>query len=224
MRYLNIAALFLIMFFSFGGCSGKNDVTVIDSYSQNENPEENKDSSTELSLNSGKTDTLQEPQSEETQSITEDDRSDRYIRVYICGSVQEEGVYFLPEGSIINDALLMAGGYSSDARHGIVNLAEELEDGMRIYFPSREEGSELIAELIQKDNVSETTSGEQGRININTADKNELMSLPGIGESRAADIISYREKNGGFKSIEEIKNISGIKDNIFDKIKDLITI
>ena len=131
----------------------------------------------------------------------------------------QEGVYELPAGSRISDALLMAGGYDENALHGYVNLAEMLEDGERIYFPDYQELEELGIVPI-----SSTESSESGLVNINTADAEMLKTLPGIGDAKAADIIAYREEHGAFSSIEDIKNVSGIGESIYNRISSGITV
>ena len=133
------------------------------------------------------------------------------IFVYVCGAVACEGVYQLPAGSRIYEAIEMAGGFREDAATTQVNQAEVLQDEAKVYVPT-------IAEII-----SSEAEGD-GKVNLNKATKEELMSLPGVGESRADSIIQYRNENGGFKSIEEIMQISGIKEGLFEKIKDFIKI
>lgn len=145
--------------------------------------------------------------------------SEDTITVYVCGAVVQEGVYELPAGSRISDALLMAGGYDENALHGYVNLAERLEDGERIYFPDYQELEELGIVPI-----SSTESSESGLVNINTADAEMLKTLPGIGDAKAADIIAYREEHGAFSSIEDIKNVSGIGESIYNRISSGITV
>lgn len=166
------------------------------------------------------------------------------VRVYVCGAVRNEGVYTLPNDSIVNDVLQMAGGYREDAYHGYVNLAASVTDGMRIYFPTEAEMEEAVqsdsdiglsnevffsdTDGMDRSGTGDPIGGQTNsngiiRININTADKAELTKLPGIGESKAEDIIRYREEHGEFKSIDDIKKINGIKDGIFEKIRDLIT-
>ena len=145
--------------------------------------------------------------------------SEDTITVYVCGAVVQEGVYELPAGSRISDALLMAGGYDENALHGYVNLAEKLEDGERIYFPDYQELEELGIVPI-----SSTESSESGLVNINTADAEMLKTLPGIGDAKAADIIAYREEHGAFSSIEDIKNVSGIGESIYNRISSGITV
>lgn len=136
------------------------------------------------------------------------------IFVHVCGEVKKEGVYELSEGSRVVDAIRLAGGLTKKANKRGVNQAELIQDGAQIYIPSKEEGME-------SENSSKSSSG---KINLNSASKEELMTLPGIGEKKAIDIIKYRSENGGFKDISEIKNIRGIKENLFNKIKDKITV
>ena len=111
-------------------------------------------------------------------------------------------------------------------------LAQQLSDGMRLYFPSKQEMEDAIVsggmdiDAVGEENspYSKDDNGSSGMVNINTADKDELMTLPGIGETRAEAIIRYRNAHGEFKSIDDIKNITGIKEGIFEKIRSLITV
>lgn len=139
------------------------------------------------------------------------------VWVHICGEVQAPGVYELEAGSRICDALLAAGGFTETADPEFYNLAEVLADGMQIVVPDRESARERETE---RKSGSET----DGRININTATMEMLCTLPGIGESRARDIIAWREKHGGFSRPEQIMEVSGIKQAVYDKIRDLITV
>ncbi len=144
--------------------------------------------------------------------------------VHICGEVVSPGVYQLEEGSRVFQAVEAAGGLTEAAAEEYLNLAGPVTDGMKIVVLSEEEAeaSGLTPEAgLQA--VSGTAGGD-GKVNLNTAGKEELMTLNGIGESRAADIIRYREEEGPFRSIEDIKNISGIKDAAFEKIKDRISV
>lgn len=146
------------------------------------------------------------------------------IVVFICGYVNKPGVYELDKGSRVSDALDMAGGFSEEADRVFVNLAGELKDGMKVYVPSMEEtaqNSEYTALLLEEADDNED-SGRDSKVNLNTATKEQLMQLPGIGESKAESIISYRNTNGYFSSVEEIMNITGIKEGLFNKIKDRI--
>lgn len=134
------------------------------------------------------------------------------ICVYVCGAVTTPGVVRLKEGSRAEDALEAAGGFREDAAVDYVNLAAKVSDGEKLYFPTVDES----------EGMEEQESG--GLVNINTADAAALCTLPGIGESRAADIIRYRETSGPFETCEDIMKVSGIKTSVYSKICDLITV
>jgi competence protein ComEA len=137
------------------------------------------------------------------------------VYVYVCGAVNEAGVYELDEGSRLYEAIELAGGMSEDADTTYLNMARVLTDGEQVVVYTVTETLSLREEEAQ---------ARLGLVNINTADITELTTISGIGESRAKAIIDYREKNGAFSSIEDIKNVDGIKDGLFSKIKDKITI
>ncbi len=137
------------------------------------------------------------------------------ICVYVCGAVVNPGVVELTEGSRADDALRAAGGFAEDACRDYVNLAAKVTDGEKLYFPSVTEAEMLKAEEEAK---------EQGLVNINTADAEQLMTLPGIGEARARDIISYREEQGAFQKKEDLQKVSGIKENMYEKLCDKIVV
>lgn len=137
------------------------------------------------------------------------------ILVYVCGAVANPGVVELPADSRAADALEAAGGLLASAQPDYVNLAARLEDAQKLYFPTSEEAEELV----QKE-----AAAARGLVNINTADVEELCTLPGIGEARAQDIIAYREQHGAFQSGEDIMKVSGIKQNAYEKMKDQITV
>lgn len=136
------------------------------------------------------------------------------IRVYVCGAVASPGVVEIPGESRAEDALAAAGGFGPDAAVAAVNLADWVKDGQMLYFPTAQEALEW----------EPGQEAGDGLVNINTADAALLCTLPGIGETRAADIIAYREKNGGFASCEDIMQVSGIKNSIYEKICDKITV
>ena len=148
-------------------------------------------------------------------STTDDSNTDIYV--HICGAVINPGVYQVPVGTRVYQALELAGGSSDDAYLSGINLADKLADGQKVYIPAEGENAEGI--------LSIDSGGVQSvMININTASEAELMTLPGIGQSRAKDIINYRVKNGLFESIDDIMKVSGIKEAAFEKIKDLIKV
>ena len=160
--------------------------------------------------------------------------------VHICGAVSAPGVYELPAGSRIIDAVEAGGGFLPEADEACCNLAEEIVDGCQIYIMTKSEScadgqTEKKAGIqTSPDSDMQTTdinvrsnsapALENGLVNLNTADVAALMTLPGIGESRAKAIISYREQHGAFAKIEDIMKISGIKQAAFSKIKDKITV
>ncbi len=139
----------------------------------------------------------------------------------MCGEVQQEGVYELPEDARVNDALQMAGGFSKAASKDAVNLAERVVDGQRIYFPSAEEVENQTWDAETEYSESDVSSQAEKahKININTADKEELMTLSGIGEAQADAVIAYREEHGSFQNIDEIMNVSGIERIFLKKSK-----
>ena len=139
----------------------------------------------------------------------------RQIAVYVCGQVLHPGVVYLDEDARAVDAVEAAGGLTETADAEYINLAARIADGEKLYIPDMQEGQELRAR---------EEEAAAGLVNINTADRERLMTLPGIGESKAQDIIAYREKHGDFVSIEELMNISGIKESLFEKIREKIVV
>ena len=150
------------------------------------------------------------------------------IFVYVCGAVVSPGVYPILEGSRICDLFQQAGGLTEDAAGDYWNQARVLVDGEMIYVPTEEEAQEYSKEewdsAASSGNAKDTSGADSKKININTASMEQLMTLPGIGESKARAILSYRQEKGKFASIEELKDIPGIKDGVFSKIKDYLTI
>lgn len=139
--------------------------------------------------------------------------------VHICGEVNQPGVYELPAGSRVFEAVEAAGGFTEAAAPDSLNLAQKVSDGMKLVILSEKE-----AETLSGESFSGTAGESDGLININTASKEQLMTLTGIGESRADDIIRFREESGGFEKIEDIMKVPGIKNAGFQKIKDRITV
>ncbi|MDY3918234.1 MAG: helix-hairpin-helix domain-containing protein [Candidatus Limivivens sp.] len=162
-------------------------------------------------------DTLETAFSEDTKDLMTEPGTEAsgqgFLYVHVCGEVEQPGVYELPRGSRAYEAIQAAGGMTSEAAAEAVNQASLLTDGQQIVVPSEQEQSTAIQ--------AESSSG---LVNINLAGAAELMTLPGIGEARAADIIAYREANGGFARIEDITKVSGIKDAVFQRIKDKIVV
>ena len=140
------------------------------------------------------------------------------IYVYICGEVKHPGVYRFSKDDRIVAAIKAAGGLTDKASAESMNQAEKMKDGQQITIPSKKQ----VAKKEQSNVATEQSSS--GKININTASAQELMTLTGIGEAKASDIISYREEHGPFSEPSDIMKIQGIKEGIYNKIKDKITI
>ena len=169
-----------------------------------------------------------------TSEMLEAEKEEEII-IYIAGEVNKEGVYNLPEGSRIADAIEQAEGLTEDAYTEDINLAYKLEDGMKIKIPNKSETQKQLEE--QNANIEDsyitTESGASiqetqtktiQKVNINTASQQELETLTGVGPSIASKIVEYRKQNGLFKTIEDIKNVSGIGDNKFESFKDEICV
>lgn len=140
------------------------------------------------------------------------EEEEQTVFVHICGEVVYPGVYEVPAGSRLFDVLALAGGFTEEAAVDSVNMAGQAVDGMQVVVPS----------LIAAEKAAEKAQEKSGLVNINTASEAELCTLAGIGPSRAAAIIAYREAHGGFSSIEEIMQVDGIKSATYEKLKNKI--
>lgn len=174
-----------------------------------------------------------EPAQENTQQIF----------VYICGAVKTPGVYELQTGARLYEAIACAGGVREDAAEESINQAQAVSDGERLYIPTDEEVRQGLDIYLQSgiavgsagskevtsaaDAVSASGTGGSsagGKVNINTASREELKTLNGIGDTRAGSILAYRESNGPFGSIEDLMQVEGIKEGVYNKLKDDITV
>lgn len=162
---------------------------------------------------------------------TEDKSDTGVVYVHVCGEVANPGVYPLSAGSRLYEAIQAAGGILENGAGDQINQAAQAEDGQQIYVPSREEAALGVYGGVYEVRQGESDSGnvmkrgqaaDDGRINLNTASKEQLMTLSGIGEAKAASIIAYREEHGGFQRIEELMEVEGIKEGVFNKVKDQI--
>ena len=200
-------ALIFIVFFFFAGCgsadteeNGIEEITLTDE---------------------GTEETAEKDETSENNGEEQADAAKQTVFVYVCGEVRSPGVYELRADARVFEAISSAGGITEEAAPDAVNQARVIVDGEQIYVPTVEEAASQTA------GVGETTGTkgtENVKVNINTAGKEELMTLTGIGEAKADDILKYREEHGSFGSIEELMQISGIKEGVFNKIKDDITI
>lgn len=163
------------------------------------------------------------------------------LYVHVCGAVVKPGVYALDAGDRVYQAVAAAGGFAEGASEAYVNQAMELVDGMRLYIPTEEEARDTLQEellmeaealrsagsdAVNNGNVAGGASAavNDGKVNLNTATKEELCTLSGIGEGKAQSILKYREEHGSFTTIEEVMQVEGIKEGLFQKIKDHIIV
>ena len=190
----------------------------------------------------GESRTGEEQKAEETggQGKAAEEKQTEVCVIHICGAVKKPGVYTLAAGSRLYEAVEAAEGFLPEAAVDFLNQADKLGDGMKIYVPTLEEAAESLEAGKEKDFISggedftagaiQKTGGNAGEkkeaplVNINEASEEELCTLSGIGSGKAKGIISYREKQGSFRSIEEIMQVEGIKQGLFAKIKDSITV
>ena len=226
-RKIPVPVLVLVFLLLFGGC-GRDEIVELA-------PVNGEAETSEPAPISGETETSGPADAAGVQSKTEEAESEPAVwMVHICGAVNRPGVYTFPEGSRVCDAVEAAGGLSEDAAESLLNQAALLSDGLQIVVPTLEEAKGLSRQTASSGIFSSGISGAgsaagseeagNGLVNINTATLEELMTLPGIGQTRAEAIVAYRDEQGGFQSIEDIMNVSGIKEGSFAKLKDRITV
>ncbi|MBM7711701.1 ComEA family DNA-binding protein [Enterococcus xiangfangensis] len=155
-----------------------------------------------------------------TSSSQETKQSSQEWYVDVKGAVKQGGMYRITQGMRLMDAIELAGGFTTEADQNQINFSKLLADQEIIYVPKI--GEELPT--IHETDSNKTTASETEKININTADVNELQQLSGIGEKRAADIVKYREENGSFRAVEDLTKVSGIGEKTLENLKDSITI
>ena len=210
-------ALILTVLFLFTGCGGNTEETALTEAvpsgedgggtAGTDGPEAQQDGETDREGTAGETD------------AGPGDAEESAAYVYVCGAVDTPGVYEVSGDARVFEAVELAGGLTDDASPDGVNLARTVTDGEQIYVPTKDE--------VQSQGAWGGEAGgnaQQKKVNINTASAEELMTLTGIGEAKAASVIRYREEHGKFRSIEELMEIDGIKEGVFDKIKNDITI
>ena len=150
---------------------------------------------------------------EETTGDVADNKEEASAYVYVCGEVNKPGVYGIRARGRVHEAIELAGGLTEAADSSAINMAAVVKDQEQIIVPAIGDG-----------NASVNAETKNGLVNINKAGKETLMTLPGIGESKANSIIAYRESKGSFKDIADLQNIEGIKSGVYNKIKNSITV
>ncbi|OOS18943.1 helix-hairpin-helix domain-containing protein [Streptococcus mitis] len=142
------------------------------------------------------------------------------ITVDVKGAVKSPGIYDLPVGSRVNDAVQKAGGLTEQADSKVLNLAQKVSDEALVYVPTK--GEELASQQAGSGPTSSTS--KEKKVNLNKASLEELKQVKGLGGKRAQDIIDHREANGKFKSVDELKKVSGIGAKTIEKLKDYVTV
>lgn len=223
-------------------CTGKEDIILVQDEQKGEWETE---AVSNLGSASGTVPVLTEEADgmSELETKEEQTKEDRQTEIYvhICGAVVNPGVYILDAGSRVFEGIEAAGGFREDACEDYVNQAKPLQDGQRLVIPTVEEMETAKengiyqdfwmadaagtdgSEQSDKENPA-SSSGAGGLININTATESELSGINGIGPSKAAAVVAYRQENGSFTSIEEIMKVSGIGEGTYEKIKDKISV
>lgn len=196
------------------------DLPVTEEYGNPEHPDSQEES-------------IREQASQQGSAAIADNKESQTICVHVCGAVRNPDVYELPVGSRVYEAVQAAGGFTEEADLNYVNQAQRLADGVKLVIPTLEQTDAVVSEDERQIPIgivgdsgedSGQVAASDGKININTASEAELCSIPGIGAVRAAAIIAYRQEKGAFSSIEDIKNVDGIKEGTYEKIKDSIKI
>ena len=164
----------------------------------------------------------------EVTTVSKDEKEDKnqkeevveqdLITVDVKGAVKSPGIYDLPVGSRINDAVQKAGGLTDNADSKSINLAQRISDEALVYIPTKEEATSQEAQS----NASNTK--ENKKVNLNKASLEELKQVKGLGAKRAQDIIDHRESNGNFKSVDDLKKVSGIGAKTIEKLKEYVTV
>lgn len=212
MLWLHLVVLVTLLLW---GCAGQQKLT-IDSDSQLEQASEEQ-SDKKVKQGPENEISAQTKTPKQTESLQQ-------IVVFVCGAVKSPGVYQLKPGSRAADALAAAGGMREDAQSDIFNLAQEVSDGQQIRIPYIGEEAQAAQADQREDQSSKDNSSQPSKVNLNTANVQQLMTIPGIGQAKANSIVKYRQERGSFSSVEEIMQIEGIKQGVFEKIKDYICV
>ncbi|HEL1992683.1 TPA: helix-hairpin-helix domain-containing protein [Streptococcus suis] len=176
----------------------------------------------------GLTDFSQPQQSSSSQEqleevSTEESEESSQLVVDVKGAVEKPGLYTLEAGARVNDAVEAAGGLTSQADPKSINLAQKLSDEAVVYVASKDENISVVASTTASSAMSQDEKNTS-LVNLNTATETDLQTISGIGAKRAADIIAYREANGGFKSVDDLNNVSGIGDKTMESIRPYVTV
>ncbi|HEL9634385.1 TPA: helix-hairpin-helix domain-containing protein [Streptococcus suis] len=162
-------------------------------------------------------------QEQTEESSTEESEEHSQLVIDVKGAVEKPGLYTLEVGSRVNDAVKAAGGLTSQADPKSINLAQKLSDEAVVYVASKDENISVVASTTASSAMSQDEKNTS-LVNLNTATEADLQTISGIGAKRAADIIAYREANGGFKTVDDLNNVSGIGDKTMESIRPYVTV
>lgn len=229
-NYIAISLMLIISLFAVG-CDKKEAVVERSDNSEIATQEVSKSQELDTELGDISTEGTTEV---DGQAFDASEKASDECAVYVCGAVKSPGVYYLEVGSLKQEALMLAGGFLEDAADWYVNLAEKVTDGEKLYVPFEREFGEDVSHISienalgnnkpAEENTQAVDTKEARQVNINVADEEELMTINGIGKGRADAIIKYREEQGAFKTISDICKVDGIKEGLFNKIKEYITV
>lgn len=228
-----LIGLFLAGMFLLSGCTKKEELLLLSG-----EPLVEEDSSREYAEEADISEEESGEEQAEAESVSSSPPEPELLCVHVCGAVMRPGVYELPAGCRVYEAVQEAGGFAEDADQNYVNQAQTLRDGVKLVIPTKEEveafslagdsDTGTLAGIVDESSWDKETgepgTAADGRININTATEAELCNIPGIGGTRAAAIVAYRESHGSFQKPEDIMKVSGIKEGLYGKIKDSIRV
>ncbi len=220
-----LLTVFFMLIFILAGC-GKQ--SYLETKSQSEKSQQSDSNQGNRATGSSNTAVLSDKKSNKNtnskKTKTKKTSDDTPWVVCITGAVNQPGVFHVKEDTRVYEVIALAGGFRSDADQDSLNQAAAVSDGEMIRILTVEEAK--LSDSPEASSQSQTQDGKStgGKVSLNRASKEELMTLPGIGESKADAIIKYREENGSFRSIDDLKKISGIKDGVISKFKDKVVI
>lgn len=171
--------------------------------------------------------TKKNSQKEKAEPQTSSSAESEFLTVDVKGAVKNPGIYQLKKTSRINDAIQKAGGLTTDADSKSINLAQKLTDEAVVYVATMGENAASVSSNTGQSSTSgtsEVASQKGNKVNLNTADLSELQTISGIGQKRAQDILDYREANGKFNSVDDLKNVSGVGAKTLEKLKEYVTV
>ena len=183
--------------------------------------------SSEAELEEISTGTKKNSQKEKAEPQTSSSAESEFLTVDVKGAVKNPGIYQLKKISRINDAIQKAGGLTTDADSKSINLAQRLTDEAVVYVATMGENAASVSSNTGQSSTSgtsEVASQKGNKVNLNTADLSELQTISGIGQKRAQDILDYREANGKFNSVDDLKNVSGVGAKTLEKLKEYVTV